>query len=60
MTKSTIEQAISDMAPGAAAGELVEVLKKLFSIIDEKEKIDLVMNLFGETTSDKIGSMVHR
>jgi len=60
MTENTIEQAISHMAPGGAAGELVEVLKKLFSVIDEKEKIALVMNLFGETTSDKIGSMVHR
>ena len=60
MAKDTVEQAISDMSPGAAAGELVDVLKRLFSVIDEKEKIDLVMNLFGETTSDKIGSMVHR
>ncbi|RLB17823.1 MAG: hypothetical protein DRN37_02070 [Thermoplasmata archaeon] len=60
MTKNTIEQAISDMSPSAAAGELVEVLKRVFSVIDEKEKTDLVMNLFGETTSDKIESMVHR
>ena len=60
MTIDNIEQAISDLPPDGAAGELVEVLKKLFSVIDEKERIDLVMNLFGEATSGKTGSMVHR
>ena len=60
MRNGNIEQAITGMSPGEAARELIEVLKRLFCIIDEQEKIDLVMNLFGGGASDKIGSMVHR
>ena len=60
VTKEAIEQAILDEAPATAAGELVRILKRLFSVIGEEEKTDLVMNLFGEAGSDKIGSMVHR
>ena len=41
MTKGNIEQAISDMSPGAAASELVEALKKLFLSLTKKKKLIL-------------------
>jgi len=60
MPQHKVEQAIKDMAPGEAASDLIKVLKKLFTAIEEKAKISLVMELFGEGSFDKIGSMVHR
>ncbi len=60
MRKNIIEHAISDMPPLTAAKRLVEALKKIFPLLEEDEKTELVINLFGKTASGKIGSMVHR
>jgi len=60
MTTDKIEQVINNMSPTEAAVELVEILKRLFSLMEEKKKVALIMKLFGESPSDKIGSMVHR
>lgn len=54
-----IQKIVEGMDPKEAAGELAEALKKLFLILDEQERTDVVMNLVGESEGDKLSGMVH-
>jgi dsRNA-specific ribonuclease len=54
-----IQKMIDHLEPGDAAAEIAEALKKLFPLLDEEDRTQFVMNLVGESSGDKIASMVH-
>jgi hypothetical protein len=54
-----IQQLVDRMDPKAAAVEIAEVMRKLFALIDEQTRLDFVMNVTGDTGTDKVGGLVH-
>jgi hypothetical protein len=54
-----IQQLVDRMDPKAAAIEIAEVMKNLFGLIDEKARLDFVMNVTGDAGTDKVGGLVH-
>lgn len=59
MGKKTIQQIAEDMSPETALKEIAMVAKKLFSPLDEKARLDFVMDLIGDAGTDKVASLVH-
>jgi hypothetical protein len=59
MPKKTIQQIVEDMPPEKALKEIALAAKSLFSLLDEKARLDFVMNLIGEAGTDKVASLVH-
>jgi hypothetical protein len=59
MPKKTIQQIVEDTPPDKALKEIALVAKSLFSLLDEKARLDFVMNLIGEAGTDKVASLVH-
>jgi hypothetical protein len=59
MAKKTIKQMIEDMPPERALKEIALAARSLFQILDEKARIDFVMNLLGDTGEGKVSSLVH-
>jgi hypothetical protein len=59
MGKKTIQQIAEDMSPETALKEIAMVAKRLFSLLDEKARLDFVMDLIGEAGTDKVASLVH-
>ena len=54
-----IQELVDRMDPKAAAIEIAEVMRKLFGLIDEEARLDFVMNVTGDTGTDKVGGLVH-
>ncbi len=59
MAKKTIKQIIEDMAPEQALKEIALAARSLFHLLDEKARMDFVMNLVGDTGEGKVSSLVH-
>ena len=59
MGKKTIQQIAEDMSPETALKEIAMVAKRLFSLLDEKARLDFVINLIGDAETDKVASLVH-
>jgi hypothetical protein len=59
MTRKVIQQIIEDMPPERALKEIAIAAKSLFRLLDEKARIDFVMNLIGDTGEGKVSSLVH-
>jgi hypothetical protein len=59
MAKKTIQQIVEDMSPDKALKEIALAAKSLFSLLDEKARLDFVMNLVGDAGMDKVASLVH-
>jgi hypothetical protein len=59
MGKKTIQQVAEDMSPETALKEIAMVAKRLFSLLDEKARLDFVINLIGDAETDKVASLVH-
>jgi hypothetical protein len=59
MDKKTIQQIADDLSPETALKEIALVSKRLFSLLDEKARLDFVMNVIGDTETDKVASLVH-
>ena len=59
MGKKTIQQIANDMLPEKALKEIAVVTKRLFALLDEKDRLDFVMNLIGDAGTDKVASLVH-
>lgn len=55
-----IQKIISRMEPKEALDQLMETAKKLLVHLDDRERMDFVVNMIGEAGSDKIASMVDR
>ena len=59
MAKKTIQQVIEDMTPERALKEIATAARSLFSLLDEKARLDFVINLVGDTREGKVSSLVH-
>lgn len=59
MAKKTIQQVIEDMPPERALKEIATAARSLFSLLDEKARLDFVINLVGDTGEGKVSSLVH-
>jgi hypothetical protein len=59
MPKKSLQQLVDEMTPSRAAKEIVGVIKKLFPLLEEKERLDLVMQWIGDSGQDKVTSLVH-
>ena len=59
MAKKAIQQIIEDMPPERALKEIAVAASSLFHLLDEKARIDFVMNLIGDSEGDKVAGMVH-
>jgi len=59
MNEDRFREWVNGMDPEEAASRMVIALKELFSVLDEDTKFKLVMDLFGDSGEDKVGSMVH-
>ena len=59
MAKTTIQQVIEDMPPERALKEIATATRSLFSLLNEKARLDFVMNLVGDTGEGKVSSLVH-
>lgn len=46
------------MEPEKALPVLLEGIKKLLPLVDEKGRVDFVVQLLGETGNDKVASLV--
>lgn len=49
---------IDRMEPEKALPVLLEGIKKLLPLVDEKGRVDFVVQLLGETGNDKVASLV--
>ena len=59
MNKKSLQQLVDELPPERAFKEIVSVVKKLFPLLEEKSRLNFVMNLIGETGQDKVTSLVH-
>jgi hypothetical protein len=54
-----IEKILTSLAPEEAARQTAAALKQLFPLLGEEGRSRFIVDLVGETGSDKISSMVH-
>ncbi len=59
MNKKSLQQLIDEMPPQKAIKEISGFLKKIFPLLEESDRLNLVMNLIGDTGQDKVSSLVH-
>jgi hypothetical protein len=59
MENKTLQQIIDQLAPEEALKEMSSIIKKLFPLLEEKTRLDFVMNLIGDADTDKVSSLVH-
>ncbi len=56
---TTIETLVASLEPEEAAGRLVAVLRPLLSHLAEERRLALIAGLAGESSDDKLSSLVH-
>lgn len=56
---TTLQQIIKKMEPAAALAEIAQVLSDLLSHQDEKERVEFLQNILGNSGESKVGSMVN-
>jgi hypothetical protein len=56
---SHLEQLLDKLEPKEALKEIAHLVRKLFPLLDEKARLDFVVNLIGDVGSDKVSSLVH-
>ena len=59
MGKKTIQQIVDDMSPAKALKEIAMAAKRIFALVDEKARLDFVMDLIGDAGTEKVASLVH-
>ena len=59
MDTITLKKAFEKLELEKALSVLSSTMKKLLPVLDEEARLEFVMNLFGESGDEKIGSMVH-
>ncbi len=59
MKKGRIQHVVESMDPAAAANEMAEVAKRLFSILGEDALRGFLTNLMGSEGEDKTSGLVH-
>ena len=56
---SKLQQLVNEMDPEEAAAEIAVLMKKLFSLLGEKARLEFVMNVIGDADNEKVGGLVH-
>ncbi|MGC1404984.1 MAG: hypothetical protein WA974_18900 [Thermodesulfobacteriota bacterium] len=59
MNKKSLQQLVDELPPEKAIKEIARVVKKLFPLLEERSRVNFVMNLIGDTGNDKVTSLVH-
>ena len=59
MSTDKIRKLVDNMAPEEAALALAGVLKKLFPLLEDETRLELVSNLVGTSSDEKVTSLVH-
>lgn len=59
MSIDKIQELVNTMDPEEAASGIALVLKKLFPLLDEDARVKFVVNLIGESSDEKVASLVH-
>ncbi|MFH1102546.1 MAG: hypothetical protein V1714_02125 [Pseudomonadota bacterium] len=59
MGLNDIETMIDRMDSKVAVESLIKAVKKLFPVLDDEDRKNLIIRMFGEPGNDKILSMVH-
>lgn len=59
MENKTLQRIIDQLAPEEALKQMTSIIKELFPLIEEKARLDFVMNLIGDADTDKVSSLVH-
>ncbi len=59
MGKKTIQQIVDDMSPEKALKEIAIATKRIFALVNEKERLEFIMDLVGDAGTEKVASMVH-
>jgi hypothetical protein len=59
MSTDNIQKLVDNMAPEEAALALAGVLKNLFPLLEEETRLELVSNLVGTSSDEKLNSLVH-
>jgi|GEM_PF-756973 len=59
MSTDVIQKLVDNMAPDAAAFTLIRVLTNVFPLLEEETRVELVSNLIGTPSDEKLASLVH-
>ncbi len=59
MNKKSLQQLVDEMSPERAIKEIAGAVKKLFPLLEERARLDFVMDLVGDSGQDKVSSLVH-
>ena len=59
MAKKTIQQIVKNLPPERALKEIALAARSLFRLLDEKARMEFVMNLVGDTGGGEVSSLVH-
>ncbi|MBN2060092.1 MAG: hypothetical protein JW882_06710 [Deltaproteobacteria bacterium] len=59
MSAEKLKQIIEQMEPGEAVSSLAIILKNLFKLLDEDDRVQFIVNLVGSAGDDKVAGMVH-
>ncbi len=54
-----IQEILEGMDSAQALAEIAEALKNLLPLVTEEDRMNLIVNLIGGESSDKVASMVH-
>ncbi|GAB4336813.1 MAG: hypothetical protein Kow0089_07520 [Desulfobulbaceae bacterium] len=58
IVKDELKSLVNQVEPQQALAGLVEVVRELFPLVDEKAKEDFIVGLLGKTERDKVASLV--
>ena len=56
---SKLQKLVNTMDPEEAAGEIADLMKKLFPLLGEKARLEFVINVIGDADNEKVGGLVH-
>ena len=59
MSTNKIQKLVDNMAPEEAALALSGILKRLLPLLKEETRLELVSNLVGTSSDEKLNSLVH-
>ncbi len=59
MNTKSLQQIIDTLKPAEALKEMAAAIKTLFPLLEEKARLDFVMDLVGDSGQDKVSSLVH-
>ena len=59
MSTDKIQKLVDNMAPEEAARAITGILENVFLFLEEETRLELVSNLLGTPSDEKLASMVH-